>query len=150
MTFQAFIISWTSEFIPKMVYKFQINESKDLSGYVNHSLSFFNVSDFQPRSNPDEDKADQLGVVTICRFVRVCVSVHLFTLVILNQLSILDVLNYIIFYCLFIRYPDYRYPPWDEDKKYEYTRVYWHVLCARLAFVIIFEVNIHTKMFLLT
>ena len=69
---QAFIIGWTSEFIPKMVYKFKLNDNHDLSGYVNHSLSYFNVSDFQPRSYPDDVKANEFGEVTVCRSV-VCV-----------------------------------------------------------------------------
>ena len=36
-------------------------------------------------------------------------------------------------------YPDYREPPSSADK-YEFTSMYWHVFCARLAFVIVFEV----------
>jgi len=50
-----------------MVYKFQFSEDKTLSGYVNNSLSYFNVSDFQPQSYPDNPKTDEFGVVTICR-----------------------------------------------------------------------------------
>ena len=36
-------------------------------------------------------------------------------------------------------YSDYREPPSSPDK-YVYTGMYWHVLCGRLAFVIVFEV----------
>nr|KAG5704950.1 hypothetical protein BaRGS_022792 [Batillaria attramentaria] len=36
------------------------------------------------------------------------------------------------------RYRDFRNPYW-EDKKYEYSDVFWHVLAARLAFVVVFE-----------
>jgi len=37
------------------------------------------------------------------------------------------------------RYPDYREPP-DSPNKYEYTIMYWHILAARLAFIVVFEV----------
>ena len=39
------------------------------------------------------------------------------------------------------RYRDFRYPPWHENK-YEYSDVFWHVLAARLAFVVVFEVSL--------
>ncbi|XP_078271613.1 anoctamin-3 isoform X2 [Rhinoraja longicauda] len=38
-------------------------------------------------------------------------------------------------YC---RYRDYRAPPWDPNR-YEVTLQFWHVLAARLAFIIVFE-----------
>ena len=38
------------------------------------------------------------------------------------------------------RYRDFRKPPWDEDK-YSYSEMYWHILAARLAFVVVFEVK---------
>ncbi|XP_047245852.1 anoctamin-4-like isoform X2 [Girardinichthys multiradiatus] len=60
-------------------------------------------------------------------------------------------------YC---RYRDYREPP-DSTEPYTYTLQFWHVLAARLAFIIVFEVcflccsfvvckqeNVHFKMFL--
>ena len=39
------------------------------------------------------------------------------------------------------RYPDYRQPP-DSASKYDYTNLFWHILAARLAFVVVFEVKI--------
>lgn len=39
-------------------------------------------------------------------------------------------------YC---RYRDYRAPPWNAVP-YEFTLQFWHVLAARLAFIIVFEV----------
>lgn len=39
-------------------------------------------------------------------------------------------------YC---RYRDYRAPPWSSVP-YEFTLQFWHVLAARLAFIIVFEV----------
>ena len=38
------------------------------------------------------------------------------------------------------RYADYREPP-DVTNKYEKTAMYWHILAARLAFVVVFEVS---------
>lgn len=37
------------------------------------------------------------------------------------------------------RYPDYREPPWSPDR-YDRSKMFWHVLAARLAFVVVFEV----------
>lgn len=42
-------------------------------------------------------------------------------------------------YC---RYRDYRAPPWSSVP-YEFTLQFWHVLAARLAFIIVFEVCLH-------
>lgn len=38
------------------------------------------------------------------------------------------------------RYRDYRASP-DSEEPYAYTLQFWHVLAARLAFIIVFEVN---------
>lgn len=44
------------------------------------------------------------------------------------------------------RYKAFLAPPGDTvDGEYETTRVYWHVLAARLSFVIVFEVRICKK-----
>lgn len=40
----------------------------------------------------------------------------------------------------FYRFKDYREPPWSENQ-YEFSKQYWAVLSARLAFVIIFQVG---------
>lgn len=40
------------------------------------------------------------------------------------------------------RYPDYREPP-DSPNKYQYNLLFWHILAARLAFVVLFEVNLN-------
>lgn len=39
-----------------------------------------------------------------------------------------------------VRYPDYRVPPWIS-REYEKTSTFWHILAARLAFVVVFEVS---------
>ncbi|XP_067850194.1 anoctamin-3 [Heptranchias perlo] len=94
----AFVIAITSDYIPRFVYAFKYGpcadqgytQGKCLKGYVNDSLSYFNMSEF---GTEDKD------------------------------------------YC---RYRDYRAPPWDRNR-YEFTLQFWHVLAARLAFIIVFE-----------
>ena len=36
------------------------------------------------------------------------------------------------------RYRDFRHPPWESEKYHE-TDAFWHVLAARLAFVVVFQ-----------
>lgn len=43
------------------------------------------------------------------------------------------------------RYPDYRQPP-DSANKYQYSIMFWHVLAARLAFIVVFEVRVTNRM----
>ncbi|KAM9376134.1 anoctamin-1 [Pholidichthys leucotaenia] len=44
----AFVISFTSDFIPRMVYQYMYSPDGSMHGFVNHTLSYFNVSHFQP------------------------------------------------------------------------------------------------------
>lgn len=39
------------------------------------------------------------------------------------------------------RYSDYRTPPWDNNRTYKRTIVFWEIFVWKLAFVIIFEVR---------
>lgn len=41
------MIAYTSDFIPRMVYKYVYSEKHDLTGYIYHSLSVFNTSDYR-------------------------------------------------------------------------------------------------------
>ncbi|XP_017295189.3 anoctamin-1 [Kryptolebias marmoratus] len=43
----AFVISFTSDFIPRMVYQYMYSPDGSLHGFVNHTLSYFNVSHFE-------------------------------------------------------------------------------------------------------
>ncbi|CAG0884101.1 unnamed protein product [Darwinula stevensoni] len=92
----AFIIAFTSNFIPRIVYRMNVSPDDSLKGFLNHSLAYFNVSDFPPEYAP------QVSGHSVCR------------------------------------YPDYREPYWREDK-YNPTSMFWHVLAARLAFVVVFQ-----------
>ncbi|XP_034540971.1 anoctamin-3 isoform X2 [Notolabrus celidotus] len=96
----AFVIAITSDYIPRFVYAFKYGPCVDrghhhkdecLQGYMDSSLSWFDMSKQKNSSNP--------------------------------------------IYC---RYRDYREPPWTKGA-YEFTLQFWHVLAARLAFIIVFE-----------
>ncbi|XP_024848462.1 anoctamin-2 [Bos taurus] len=96
----AFVIAVTSDFIPRLVYQYSYSHNGTLHGFVNHTLSFFNVSQLKEGTQPENSQFEQ--EVQFCRF------------------------------------KDYREPPWAPNP-YEFSKQYWAVLSARLAFVIIFQ-----------
>ncbi|XP_076965063.1 anoctamin-1 isoform X1 [Callospermophilus lateralis] len=63
----AFVISFTSDFIPRLVYLYMYSRNGTMHGFVNHTLSFFNVSDFQNGTAPN-DPLDLGYEVQICRY----------------------------------------------------------------------------------
>uniref|UniRef100_I3KD17 Anoctamin n=1 Tax=Oreochromis niloticus TaxID=8128 RepID=I3KD17_ORENI len=95
----AFVISFTSEFVPRMVYQYMYSVNGTMSGYTEHSLSYFDVSNFPSGTAPN---------TTLITGVSMC------------------------------RYKDYRDPPWATDA-YTFSKQYWSVLAAKLAFVIFFQ-----------
>ncbi|XP_073691784.1 anoctamin-1-like isoform X2 [Garra rufa] len=97
----AFVIAFTSDFIPRLVYQYMYSPDGTLHGFVNHTLSYFNVSHFQPGTEP-------LQPMHLGYKVEVC------------------------------RYKDYRDPPWS-DTPYQFSKEFWAILAARLAFVIVFQ-----------
>ncbi|XP_029438304.1 anoctamin-1 isoform X5 [Rhinatrema bivittatum] len=63
----AFVISFTSDFIPRLVYLYMYSPDGSMHGFINHTLSFFNVSDFKPGTAPSDQ--EELGyLVEICRY----------------------------------------------------------------------------------
>nr|XP_020661236.1 anoctamin-5 isoform X3 [Pogona vitticeps] len=96
----AFIVAFTSDMIPRLVYYYAYFEDPDspMTGYINDSLSVFQISDFQEQNRPNSNPNN----FTNCR------------------------------------YRDYRYPP-DHEKKYAHTMQFWHILAAKMAFIIIME-----------
>jgi hypothetical protein len=58
---QAFIIAFTSNFIPRLVYEVTSSPTGDAHGYVNASLAYFDVKDFELPPPPSD--------VTSCRYV---------------------------------------------------------------------------------
>ncbi|XP_029318212.1 anoctamin-2b isoform X2 [Cottoperca gobio] len=95
----AFVISFTSDFIPRLVYQYMFSQTGTMHGFIDHTLSYFNVSNFKPGTAPQNLEQ---GDITVCR------------------------------------YKDYREPPWSPDA-YTFSKQYWCVLAARLAFVILFQ-----------
>ncbi|XP_041650613.1 anoctamin-1 [Cheilinus undulatus] len=91
----AFVISFTSEFVPRMVYQYMYSVNGTMNGYTEHSLAYFNVSNFPPGTAPPSN-------ISMCR------------------------------------YKDYRDSPWDPDP-YSFSKEYWSMLAAKLAFVIFFQ-----------
>ncbi|XP_024217091.1 anoctamin-5 isoform X4 [Halyomorpha halys] len=92
----AFIIAFSSNFIPKMVYMYEL-KTNSYAGFLNHSLSVFDTKDFEPGSAPIYSSFN----TSICR------------------------------------YAGYRNPPGPDE--YRHTALYWHILAARLAFIVIFQ-----------
>jgi len=97
----AFIIAFTSEFIPKLVYTYVYSKDGTLTGYTNFILSHFNPEDF-PAINGTVIREFRSEDPETCRYF------------------------------------DYR-EPHDSGNPYKRKDVYWHVLAARLAFVVIFQ-----------
>ncbi|XP_078139419.1 anoctamin-1 [Centroberyx gerrardi] len=63
----AFVISFTSDFIPRLVYQYMYSPDGSMHGFVNHTLSYFNVSHFQDGKEPMDPL--HLGYpVEICRY----------------------------------------------------------------------------------
>uniref|UniRef100_A0A8P4G8D3 Anoctamin n=1 Tax=Dicentrarchus labrax TaxID=13489 RepID=A0A8P4G8D3_DICLA len=64
---QAFVISFTSDFIPRLVYQYMYSPDGTMHGFVNHTLSYFNVTDFQKGTDPLQPM--HLGYkVDMCRY----------------------------------------------------------------------------------
>ncbi|XP_037087144.1 anoctamin-5-like isoform X2 [Pollicipes pollicipes] len=59
VTFNALVIAFTSDFIPRLVYWYKYSESGTLDGYINGTLSVFNTSDFPPGYAPDPQIDDR-------------------------------------------------------------------------------------------
>ena len=68
----AFVIAFTSDFIPRLVYK--ANGDGTLNGYVNSTLSYFRISDYDTvdkRAKPEDAYAFQVLNFTeeYCRYI---------------------------------------------------------------------------------
>ncbi|XP_077067555.1 anoctamin-5 isoform X4 [Siphateles boraxobius] len=103
----AFIVSFTSDMIPRLVYLYAYHPGTEMTmdGYISNSLSIFNISGIPIENRPEEgenpDWYDSTNITTC-------------------------------------RYRDYRYPP-GHEKQYSHTMQFWHILAAKLAFIIIME-----------
>ena len=64
---QALIIAFTSSFIQRLLFHL---EHGTMDGFVEHSLAYFNVSDFPPGVGPSQDEIkDEFKNTTLCRLV---------------------------------------------------------------------------------
>nr|XP_057931103.1 anoctamin-5 isoform X2 [Doryrhamphus excisus] len=99
----AFIMAFTSDMIPRMVYMYSYSDDMSLKGYVNHSLSVFKIANFKQQNMPDSS---------------------------LNPIWFTNIDS--------CRYQDYRYPP-GHEKEYQHTLHFWHILAAKMAFIIVME-----------
>ncbi|KAM9408496.1 anoctamin-5b isoform 2-T2 [Pholidichthys leucotaenia] len=96
----AFIMAFTSDMIPRLVYLYAYSEDSSMKGYINNSLSIYNISQIRLRNMPEDDWT--VNSTITCR------------------------------------YRDYRYPP-GHQKEYTHTMQFWHILAAKMAFIIIME-----------
>ncbi|KAG8315422.1 Anoctamin-4 [Homalodisca vitripennis] len=55
----AFVIAYTSDYIPRMVYAFVYSPTNTLEGYIDSSLSLFNTSDFVDDMGIDKDALEE-------------------------------------------------------------------------------------------
>ncbi|KAL3250751.1 hypothetical protein MRX96_055396 [Rhipicephalus microplus] len=63
----AFQIAYTSDFIPRLVYRLVYSSDYSLHGFVNFTLSSFDTSDFDNDTRPDKAMVDGV-VVRECRY----------------------------------------------------------------------------------
>ena len=82
---QAFIVAFTSDMIPRLVYMYayQPNGQLSMKGYINDSLSIFSIDQIPENSRPEpgENPAWFDSSITTCRWVWVGVGVHVCVLV---------------------------------------------------------------------
>ncbi|XP_078530113.1 anoctamin-2 [Lissotriton helveticus] len=62
----AFVISVTSDFIPRLVYQYMYSQNGTMHGFINHTLSYFNVSDLKEGTQPYN--SEYIQGVTFCRY----------------------------------------------------------------------------------
>ncbi|XP_041782210.1 anoctamin-1-like isoform X1 [Anopheles merus] len=61
----AFIIAFSSNFIPRLMYMNVVNPIGTDEGFVNHTLAYFNVSHFEANAAPENSTFSN---ITICRY----------------------------------------------------------------------------------
>ncbi|KAL4640703.1 anoctamin-4 isoform X2 [Arapaima gigas] len=112
----AFVIAVTSDFIPRLVYAYKYGPCAG-QGRAGEKcmVGYVNASLSVFRVSDFENKSEPRTDGT-------------------------DLFGSPIQYC---RYRDYREPP-DSEEPYSYTLQFWHVLAARLAFIIVFEHMVFT------
>ena len=70
-------MAFTSDMIPRMVYLYAYNKESSMTGYVNNSLSIYDIS-LIPQDNMPEDKDSWRDYVnTTCRYSEKELVLHL-------------------------------------------------------------------------
>ncbi|KAK6291157.1 hypothetical protein J4Q44_G00384530 [Coregonus suidteri] len=115
----AMIIAFTSDMIPRLVYYWSFSvypygdhSSHTMQGYINNTLSVFDIQHFSNESRPSQTPY-WFNNSTTCR------------------------------------YRDFRYPP-GHHRQYEYSIYYWHVIAAKMAFIIVVEHIVYLTKFVLS
>ncbi|XP_023164830.2 anoctamin-6 isoform X2 [Drosophila hydei] len=94
----AMIIAFSTNFIPKLVYK-ATHDDPELDGYLNFTLATFYTKDYRTQSLLDYSNEAN---VTLCHYI------------------------------------EFRNDPW-ENPPYKRPMIYWKILTARLAFIVIYQ-----------
>ena len=71
---QAFVISFTSDLIPRIVYQYMYSPNGSMYGFIDHTLSYFNVSNFRPGTMPLSSSYPH--DVMLCRWVLTHTHTH--------------------------------------------------------------------------
>ncbi|XP_078090887.1 anoctamin-1-like [Mustelus asterias] len=61
----AFVIAITSDFIPRLVYQHMYSDDGSMHGFLNHTLSYFNISEFQEGTQP---QTSHFNNIKVCRY----------------------------------------------------------------------------------
>lgn len=69
---QAFIVAFTSDMIPRLVYYYAYHPGTEpsMEGYINNSLSVYNISHFPLRNQPEDGENPDWfhsSTMTTCR-----------------------------------------------------------------------------------
>ncbi|NXH49138.1 ANO2 protein, partial [Dicaeum eximium] len=62
----AFVIAVTSDFIPRLMYQYAYSQNGTMHGFINHTLSYFNVTQLKAGTQPENSLFAQ--EVSFCRF----------------------------------------------------------------------------------
>ncbi|EDO37747.1 predicted protein, partial [Nematostella vectensis] len=111
----GFVIAFVSEFVPRLYYTYGLGK-KDLTGFVDHSLSCFEVLKYKDEFKPNEDLWNNFNNNSCGYGKATC------------------------------RFRGYYEPPyieiegkWVENPSaYELSKAHWHIVAAKLFFVIAF------------
>ena len=173
---QAMIIAFSSDMIPRLVYYWSFSvfpygdhTQNTMSGYINNTLSIFNIDDFSNSSRP-RNTPFWFKNISTCRYSytrstddlfktcfengsKVVISMWLIKewMYELNECASVETAVICVFpggfvwvgtyRCLSLpfSYRDFRNPP-GHPREYQYNMQYWHVVAAKMAFIIVVEV----------